>query len=481
MTEIKQASIVPLKGPNYATWKVQCTMALKKDGVMSGTETAPPTSADQKEWERYVGRQDKALATIVLSVVLYLIGDPVDPVVVWKKLEEQFQKKSWVNRLNLRRELHSKDDESVQEHVKTMLETFNELSIVGDTITDEDRVVYLLASLPDSFNTFLVTALESSTTVPAMEAVIERLMHEERKLQDREPSSESGVDGALTAKHRTRSKKPRCYACQRFGHIQRNCPERCARSSNHESKSSEHAKPGRKKNRKVNEIYQTQVERSDSETESNVTMIGLVTRQVLSVADYSETDSWIIDSGATCNDQKLFIEFRTLRKPQDVTLGDGHVLSATGIGKVDLVKNEQVKYGRLQNVLYVPKLAYNLLSVSKITEAGKRVQFYSNHCQVLDQRDKVVAVGVKKGDLYYLSCQQPQRNLKDQAHISDARLNATSKELIWHQRFGHLNERGLHILKGQMLVDGFDYNTSEQLPFCRRVSFTEIPFEVLTS
>ena len=163
-------------------------------------------------------------------------------------------------------------------------------------------------------------------------------------------------------------KGPRCYACQRFGHIQRNCPERRARSSNHESKSSEHAKPGRKKNRKVNEIYQTQIERSDSETESNVTMIGLVTRQVLSVADYSETDSWIIDSGATChicNDRKLF---RTLRKPQDVTLGDGNVLSATGLGKFDLelvLKNEQVKYGRLQNVLYVPKLAYNLLSVPK--------------------------------------------------------------------------------------------------------------------
>ena len=37
-------------------------------------------------------------------------------------------------------------------HVKTMLEMFNELSIVGDAITDEDRVVYLLTSLPESFD-----------------------------------------------------------------------------------------------------------------------------------------------------------------------------------------------------------------------------------------------------------------------------------------------------------------------------------------
>lgn len=47
------------------------------------------------------------------------------------------------------------------------METFNELSIVGDTITDEDRVIYLLASSPESFNT-LVTALESNPGVPEM-------------------------------------------------------------------------------------------------------------------------------------------------------------------------------------------------------------------------------------------------------------------------------------------------------------------------
>ena len=47
-------------------------------------------------------------------------------------------------------------------HVKTMLETFNELSIVGDAITDEDRIVCLLASLPESFD-MLVTVLESKS------------------------------------------------------------------------------------------------------------------------------------------------------------------------------------------------------------------------------------------------------------------------------------------------------------------------------
>ena len=49
----------------------------------------------------------------------------------------------------------------MQEHIKKMTEIFGELSVVGDEISDEDRVVHLLASLPDSYN-----VLVTNTTVP---------------------------------------------------------------------------------------------------------------------------------------------------------------------------------------------------------------------------------------------------------------------------------------------------------------------------
>ena len=71
--------------------------------------------------------------------------------------------------------------------MKEMTELFNELAVVGDKI-EEDRVVYLLASLPESFNT-LVTALEVNKDVPKMEIVTERLFYEEQKLKDRTESS----------------------------------------------------------------------------------------------------------------------------------------------------------------------------------------------------------------------------------------------------------------------------------------------------
>ena len=114
---------------------------------------------------------DKALVIIVLVMeptLLYLVWqNPTNPVNVWKTLVNQFQHKTWANNLELKRKLFSlrlAEGGSVQEHIKFMSEIYNELSAIGDNISEEDRVVYFLASLPESYNT-LVTALETSTEV----------------------------------------------------------------------------------------------------------------------------------------------------------------------------------------------------------------------------------------------------------------------------------------------------------------------------
>ena len=71
---------------------------------------------------------------------------------------------------------------SVQEHINFMIEICDELSVTGEPIRGENRVVYLLASLPESYNV-LVTALEASTEVPTLIVVREHLLHEETKMK----------------------------------------------------------------------------------------------------------------------------------------------------------------------------------------------------------------------------------------------------------------------------------------------------------
>ena len=188
-TKTTKILIKPLNGPNYATWKVECKMALIKEGlwnIVTGNENAPDNQGEQA---KYLLQRDRASATIVLSVdltLLYLLGpDPEHPAVVWKKLADQFQKNTWANKLALQRKLCNlklKDGKSMQKHVKMLTEIFDELSIIGDPIDEENQVVHLLANLPESYD-MLVTAFEPSPEVPKLEIVTEGLLHEKNQAE----------------------------------------------------------------------------------------------------------------------------------------------------------------------------------------------------------------------------------------------------------------------------------------------------------
>ena len=422
-----------------------------KDGLWSivdGSEPCPDQATEADKYAKYVGRRDRALAVIVLSVdpaLLYLIGDPDDPAKVWKKLSDQFQKKTWANKLALRRKLYAlrlREGGAVQEHIKEMTELFDELSVVGDPLSDEDRVVHLLASLPESYDT-LVTALEANTAVPSMEVVTERLLHEERRQTDR---GDTNGEKAMTSEQRLRRRGVRCHYCKRLGHIKRDCFELAS------DERSEAAKKNGRQSANKAEVRRYRRESSSSESES----VGLVTRHAMS-ASVQRPESWVVDSGATChmcNDEQLFVNIQYLKQPQKVTLGDGHVLKATGIGTVEVqadLGGGNTRRCKLRNVLHVPQLSYNLFSVPRATELGTTIRFDKTNCCILDDKNNPIATASKIGSLYYLNC-YPNR-----AHVANSQQHVT-KEDVWHRRLGHLGEQNLQRLARSELVIGFDYD-----------------------
>ena len=162
-------------------------------------------------------------------------------------------------------------------------------------------------------------------------------------------------------------------------------------------------------------------------------------------------DIWIVDSGATChmcNDETFFSELNTLNEPQEVSLGDGHKLQAVAEGEVllhMLLPDGSTKRCTLKNVLLIPKLAYNLLSVSKASEKGKTVNFDESGCEILNADGKCIAYASKLGSLYYLKFS------RDRQCVNVA--SKGNKERLWHRRYGHLSEKGLQKLAKEGLVD----------------------------
>ena len=53
-----------------------------------------------------------------------------------------------------------KESQPIQQYIKEMTEVFEELSIIGNPLIEEDRVVHLLASLPSSDLGNLIEILE---------------------------------------------------------------------------------------------------------------------------------------------------------------------------------------------------------------------------------------------------------------------------------------------------------------------------------
>jgi hypothetical protein len=109
---------------------------------------------------------------------------------------------------------------------------------------------------------------------------------------------------------------------------------------------------------------------------------------------------------------------------------------------------------KLKDVLYVPKLSFNLLSVPAATKAGKIVNFSEAGCEIFDEKKKLVATATKEKSLYYLNCCSPH------PHMNSAE-EKEPKEFVWHQRYGHLCEGSLKRLVRGNMVDGLDYDSSK--------------------
>ena len=273
----------------------------------------------------------------------------------------------------------------MQEHIRKMTKVFEELAVVGDPVEEEDRVVHLLASLPESYGV-LVTALEASAEVPRMEVVTERLLHEERKQKDPE-GEERSHEKAMAA---TRL-KVKCYHCGKRGHVKWNCYLLKRKQT------SQGQRPQQKANKAA-----TKKPTSDDENDA------LIATHALQAGS---AGNWIVDSGATCHmcsNKKMFMDLKPLEEPMEVTLGDGHTLQAVGRGVVSLkmkLPSGVTRKCNVQDVLYVPALSYNLLSVSQAAERGKVTGFNDSGCQISGSHGRLIAKATRVGSLYYLDCE----------------------------------------------------------------------------
>ena len=252
----------------------------------------------------------------------------------------------------------------MEAHLKSMKELTDKLAVIGAPISEEDQVVTLLGSLPQT----LVTALEA-----CVDDVSLRKLLVSGEGSGRQQSALVGKQG----------KKLRCYGCSEEGHFRRDCPKRKESRKPHTAKSA------------------TEERHSDSESEQSTGAFVVSTKT-------HKTTGWLVDSGAsshmTCK-RELLKDYKEFEKPEKVSLGDSRTVEAIGVGNIHLnmqFKVSDPKKCVMYRVLYVPKLACNLRAAAS---KGNVVKFSATKCWIRNSKSNLCGMGPLQDKMYQLNCE----------------------------------------------------------------------------
>ncbi|KAJ8639362.1 hypothetical protein MRB53_016056 [Persea americana] len=173
-------------------------------------------------------------------------------------------------------------------------------------------------------------------------------------------------------------------------------------------------------------------------------------------ATSSSKESWLIDSGCTSHmtyNQELSKELDKTAISK-VKIGNGAYLAVKGKGTVAIEVHTGLKL--ISNVLYVPDINQNLLSVGQLLEKGYKVLFEENHCLITDAQGREVFKVQMEGKSFALNLMEEEQAA---VHKED------STTMLWHRRLGHVHHTTLLFMKKNNLGEGLP-ELKEELPTC---------------
>ncbi|XP_019460048.1 PREDICTED: uncharacterized protein LOC109359806 [Lupinus angustifolius] len=151
------------------------------------------------------------------------------------------------------------------------------------------------------------------------------------------------------------------------------------------------------------------------------------------------SNSWYLDTGFSNHmfgNRGWFMNFDDSVKTK-VRFADDSYIIAEGIGKV-LLKKKDGSNSYISNVLYVPKMKNNLISLGQLLEKGYKMRM----------EDMMLKIFNKKNVLIMKAPFSHNMTFKIGINLGDNRCLETIAEetWTWHHRFGHLNFRSLEKL-----------------------------------
>eukprot|EP00253_Pinus_taeda_P034553 PITA_34553 len=398
MASSGKIEIEKFNGQSFELWKLKMEdLVVDKDQWIAVDPGTKPTGVTDEEWKKLDRKAKSTIRLCVSDSVLLNVSGEATAKALWNKLGTLYQSKSLVNKLFLRKKLYNprmKDGDSVIEHLNAFNTVVSQLLSVDIKSSDEDKCISLLCSLPDSWDS-LVIAIGSNATALQFDEIVSALLTEEMRRKNMDNQNGDALSVRGRSQNRNKNK-----------------------SSSGRSKS-----PG-----KPTKVVCWKCRKE-----------GHLRRECKSKAP---------DKGKGSDDAPS-TEAKTTSDE-----GDDRKARIIGRGEVKL-KLQGGRVRTLPGVLHIPALARNLISISKLDDAGVKTAFEKDTCKMV-RGALVLMWGVRIGTLDKLQGSTVVEGCNSSMVPENGAENlvvSREKTMLWHQRLGHIGEKVLQILHGKGMVE----------------------------
>lgn len=382
---------------------------------------------------------------------------------------------------------------NLMQHITAIEGMAQQLEDLGQPMNQSQIMTKIVSTLPPTYRNFMTVWDNLGPTEKTMPQLITKLMNEQhRNVNPNENLATSKQAEAFVSQSRTKprynervrerhdNKRPRheCTYCGKSNHDQSTCRRRLnAEAGIAEEKCSYchnygHLLPACRK--------KAADDHTENKIKSSKAALSQTREEFGMAADTNSLDihGWYADSGAThhmCGDKSMMHNYTNISSKSWSVNGIGAIkLYAHGKGDVSITTtlNGKEQTGTLNNVLYVPGLGTNLLSIVSATDRGIEVEF-SNQTVLFKRNGVPIMSGNRNGKtLYKLNINSTKTPTLDNSTALPASVNKVSLN-TWHQRLSHTNFNTIIKMARTGVVDGIDLDKECSPPttICSGCSF----------
>ncbi|WVZ21912.1 hypothetical protein V8G54_000456 [Vigna mungo] len=417
MADLSTLQYPILTDKNWSRWSTQMRVVFrvqKVSSVIEGELTADSSGKEEQKKEFKEKEEIKPSAREAWNILIrcHSIG-------------EKFKK---VRLQTLRRQYEHMEMEDSDKVVA------NQMKSCKETISDVMIMEKIMRSMPAAFD-HIVVAIEESRDIEKLK--IEELQSAFEACEMRRNRRKQRDDQALKTQHVPGERKGKSNKWKGKDDQEE--------KNNSADKKVVTKKQYTKKEKKNMECFVGYIIEEESDSEPVILMVATNAE-----GHESAKNTWYVDSGCSnhMTYNRSWMSNLDESKKSKIRVVDNNTLKVEEIGNIKIRRKDGL-HATLENVLLVPEMKCNLLSVGQLTKNGYTVIMGSNaHMKVNDQGKNLILKCTRSINRTFQVCLEVVEALQCLTSVNE------DESWRWHLRLGHLNYRDLQLLSNKKLVSG---------------------------